>query len=334
MRTLARVLLSPGDEQSIQDGISKTVKALKPSTLKTAFMFRTKAFENISHTIVTSVCLEQPKPGEEEYLADDLPEVTFAGPVVWEAMVRAYKAVVYAELTHVLSIFAIIPQARGFGGWLWRQWVHAQMIKGGDFTLPQMYSRQTEHTNQDEGPPTLMTISIPPLTPLYYNDKEEVSYNTSKYFIPNKKSNAAFDSFLFHQAHVIGLQITIEPTHSLNEDLPKNLSRYIRDLTNNAAKTWLVAVIPKGQSFTYTPQPSDRDLKQFCFFKMELDLPDGVLLSLTWPCAMINVGGFIGIPPEIFDEDEMTKRLEDMTIYPEDGMTKQPQDSEMPLTEN
>ena len=316
MRTLARVLLGPTHEQGIQHKITRAVEVLSPSTLKAVFFFQSKASEYIPDTIATSICPEHPKPGDERYLVDDLPEVTFAGPIVWEALVRAHKAVAYVELTHLLSIFAIIPQARGLGGWLWRHWVHAQMIKGGDFTLRRIHFQQstkgTRQTEDTEEPPPVLTISTPPRTPPHFIDKEQFSSN---YFILHEKNGSAFDS-LFHQAQGIGLHITIGPTHSLDMDSLKNLRTRLRDPNNGAAEPWLVAVIPKGQSFRYIHRPSDRNLKQFRFYKMELDLPDGELLPHTCPYAMINNGGFIGIPPEVFQNDEMTKRLEaEITIY-------------------
>ena len=128
--------------------------------------------------------------------------------------------------------------------------------------------------------------------------------------------------------------MTIKPTHSLNEDGLNNLHKRLQYLNNRAAKPRLVAVVPKGQSVKYTPQPSNCDLRQFRFFKMELNLPDGVFISITWQYAVINIGGFIGILPGAFLEDEMTKRVEDLVVYPEDEMTKQPEDSAISLDEN
>jgi len=107
------------------------------------------------------------------------------------------------------------------------------MIKGGNFTLRRIYfqedtkeARQTEHT---EEPQPVLTISTPPLTPLHFNDKEQFS---SKYFIPTKKNSSAFDSFLFHQAQGIGLQITIGPTHSPDNDSLRNLPPRLHDPNN------------------------------------------------------------------------------------------------------
>lgn len=147
----------------------------------------------------------------------------------------------------------------------------ADLLPGGD--------GDTEHMDQVDEPPAITTISIPRLTPRYFNEKEQFPHTTSEYFIPNKKTNAAFDS-LFFQARGIGIQITIRPTHSLDEDGSENRWRRLRDPHDSAAKPWFVAVIPKGQGFSYSPQPSQLDLKRFFFFKIELDIPDGVFFSL------------------------------------------------------
>ncbi len=153
--------------------------------------------------------------------------------------------------------------------------------------------------------PTTMQISIPPLTSLFFNDDEDTSPDTSTYFLPTKTNNAAFDAFLFHHDQGIGLQILIVTTHSLNGDVLTNLRKHNRGPNNKEAKPWFIAVTPKGQRFRYTSPPSNRDLKRFHFFRMELALPDGVFISLTWPYAMINNGGFIGAVHDIlrcFDE--------------------------------
>ena len=163
-----------------------------------------------------------------------------------------------------------MPQSRGFSGWIWEHWVHARMIKGGVFTLHRTYfPSNTEHINQVDEPPAITTISIPSLTPRYFNEKEQFPRSTSEYVIPNKKTNAAFDS-LFLQTRGIGIQITIEPTHSLNEGGFKNPWTCLHDPHNSATKPWFVTVFPKGQSFSYSPRPSQLDLKWFFLFTIEL----------------------------------------------------------------
>lgn len=284
MRTLKRAIGSPVDEKTIRQKITTAVETLLPPELRALFTFQPPgSLEYISQTITTTLCLKHPEPAEPEYIADDFPRVVFAGPVVWDALVRTHGAAVYAKLTRLLSIFSSIPQSRGFGGWVWEHWVHAQMIKGGVFTLQRIYFQEetgnTEHMDQVDEPPAITTISIPRLTPRYFNEKEQFPHTTSEYFIPNKKTNAAFDS-LFFQARGIGIQITIRPTHSLDEDGSENRWRRLRDPHDSAAKPWFVAVIPKGQGFSYSPQPSQLDLKRFFFFKIELDIPDGVFFSL------------------------------------------------------
>ena len=122
MRTLVRVLLGPTHEQAIQLKITKAVETIVPSRLKAVFSFQPGSFEDLTHTLATTIILKHPHSSEKGYLADDVPDVTFTGPIVWSALVRAHKVSVYAELTHLLSIFSAIPQARGFGGWLFEQY--------------------------------------------------------------------------------------------------------------------------------------------------------------------------------------------------------------------
>lgn len=142
MRTLARALLGPTHERKIKEKITHAVNALSPSTLRKVFSFRTGSLEDVPHAIATIICLERPQPEEEEYLADDLPKVTFTGPIVWEALRSAHKEMVYEKLTELLAIFAAIPQSRGFGGLLWEHFVHAQLTNGVDFTISRIYSQE------------------------------------------------------------------------------------------------------------------------------------------------------------------------------------------------
>ena len=83
--------------------------------MKAVFSFQPGSFEDLTHGLATTIILKHPHSSEKGYLADDVPDVTF---IVWSALARAHKVPVYAELTHLLSIFSAIPQARGFGGWL------------------------------------------------------------------------------------------------------------------------------------------------------------------------------------------------------------------------
>lgn len=60
--------------------------------------------EEISHTIVKTVCLKLSQPGSRKGTLSMIclkEHVTFAGPVVWKAFVRIkHKAMAYVELTH------------------------------------------------------------------------------------------------------------------------------------------------------------------------------------------------------------------------------------------
>lgn len=265
-----------------------TAKALSPSALREIIALQTETFNEISHTMLKSVCLKQPQVDDKGYDVNDLLEVTVAGPVVWRALVAAHKAVAYVELVHMLEIFAKIPQARGSGGWLWEHWIHAKMMEGGEFTLQQIYchlpmkeTRQTVLVDQKEAISTTVQISIPPLTPLFFNDDQDTSRDTSTYFLPTKTTHAGFDAFLFHHDQGIGFQITIASTHSLNDDGLKSLRKRLLCPDNKEGTPWFVAIIPKGQHFQYMPAPGTNDLQQFHFYKLEIALPDGMLISLT-----------------------------------------------------
>lgn len=168
MWTLVRLLKGHTHEETIKLEITKAVNRLTSPTLNAVFTFQPESFEDLA----TTICLRHPEPHEDGYLTNDVPEVTFSGPIVWNALFRAHKASLYAELTHLLSIFSLIPQSHGYGGWLWEQWVHTEMVKGGTFTLSRMYSqgptrptRQMSNVDEVEEPSSPFTISIEPPEP-------------------------------------------------------------------------------------------------------------------------------------------------------------------------
>ena len=92
MRTLAEVLSSGKD--GVDKKISKTAELVDATRLKSMVTSNMKAVEDISHSLVTTMCLQQPNRGEPSYRTSDVTDDIIAGPIAWRALVVAHgKAV-------------------------------------------------------------------------------------------------------------------------------------------------------------------------------------------------------------------------------------------------
>ena len=291
MRTLI-VVLSEGPE-IVANNIWMTAKQLDTSKLKSIITNNVNDVGDASHSIVTTVCLDQPQPEAGiRYRSRDTPEQAIAGHIAMEALLGSHGKAVYVDHIHLLETFSKIPGARTSAGWVWEHWAHAQICKGGNFTLDpitfQEPTRASERSNPtDQQTPISDTtqpiqISIPPLNIHRFDAKDQTSTTCGdEYFIPTNKNNATFDAFFHHQSDSIGqscgigLQMTLSDTHSLNAKGLKALHDRLQART--CTRHMYVVVIRKGRGFkNFKPTPSSSQHQQFRFFTMELDLPVGM----------------------------------------------------------
>jgi len=270
MRTLALVLSN--GPKSVDKMIWDMANKFTPAQLRSTIASNLDAVGDPSHTIATTVCLEQPP---SDYLGSDTPNQMIASSVVMNALLRAHGRATYTELIHLLAMFSSIPEARASAGWVWEHWANAQISKGGDFILNPITFDQP----MAQSGPT--TISVPPLTIRFFNAKEPPSdtRDSHYFFIPASKNNATFDAFLHHKVNGIGLQMTLSDAHSLKTDGLKKL--YDRLQAYQQAQHMYVVVIPKGHTFkNFNPTPTPSQQKRFRFFTLELELPGGMCLFL------------------------------------------------------
>jgi len=233
------------------------------------------------HSIVTTVCIDQPKYGASAYLFSDTPAQTIAGRVAWGELLRTHGKAVYVELTHLFDTFSRVPQARGSAGWIWEQYVDKRITEGGTFTVRPIPPNPANPALPDQAPTEEETFTILPLTLHLFDDKVQLSATSdrSQYFIPNRNNNPTFDSFLYSETVGIGLQMTLSNTHSLKPKGLNKLYKRLRYQNQGNNKPWFVVVIRKGHTCTLNPSPTGRQLAQFRFFTMELELPPSVYHS-------------------------------------------------------
>lgn len=72
-----------------------------------------------SHTLVMTLCLEPPAPGNERYLQTDKVHRTLTGAVVYKALLRHHGLEYYDQVSRMASIFGKVGPATSAGGWLW-----------------------------------------------------------------------------------------------------------------------------------------------------------------------------------------------------------------------
>ena len=258
-------------------------KQLDASKLKSLITSNVDAVGDASHSIITTFCVKQPQPNDENaYLSSDNPSQNLAGPVVMNALLRAHGKAAYEELIYFPDTFSKIPETRASAGWLWEHWANAQISDGGDFTLKPIAFEQPTSISDMTQP---IQISIPSLKICCFGANEPTPATCGIYFIPINKNNATFDAFFHYQpgdpeqSCGIGLQMTLSDTHSLKAKGLKSL--YDRLQARQDTQHMYVVVIREGHNFkNFKPTPSRTQQKRFRFFTMELALPTGMYLFL------------------------------------------------------
>jgi len=295
MRTLTLVLDSK-TRKSVDHMISRTADHLETSKLRSIITGHVNVVGDASHSIVTTVCLQQPQPDDPEYYASDTPKETLVSPIVMRALLCAHGIAAYEHLIHFLDTFSKIPQARASTGWVWEHWANAQICKGGTFRLePITFKQPARSTNREKiSTPISDTtqpifISISPRTIHCFDDKESPSTTVGNdYFIPARQNNAIFDAFFHSEDYGIGLQMTLSDTHSLKAGGLKKLHDRLQ--ARKITQHMYVVVIRRGHKFkNFKPNPTPKQRDQFQFFTMELEVPVGMCLFLPSTCATADI---------------------------------------------
>jgi len=261
MRSILQVLRS--GRQAVDNRIEAKLASLDLAAVKR--MLEADIDAQTSHTLITSLCIQQPDPSDSSYTESDPVSRTFAGAVVYRALLRRYGAEFHRTIRFTASLYGRIGGAASARGGMWEMWCHEEIPKLRRLDLIRMVHRKGKLVQGED----TRSISIGSLTHQIYTIKDTLKFtvDSTKYYVPNEKNNATFDAFCRSKEEGIGLQMTLATTHSV---APSGLNILNKRLSANVkTKDYcFVFVIPKGQKFECV---APRSQSVFTFYTLELD---------------------------------------------------------------
>ena len=263
MRTLYEVLVNnKGD--NIREDLRKKVERYTLSEIHSMLITGHEASDHTSHSIIMTMCQNQPQPGEPAYTRSDKVTHVLSGPVVREALFAVHAEKLYSEMTRMISLFQRIPESAPMAGWLWEVYCHGRIYKGGSYTLVQMTG---EGDNLIPSQSEIEPINIGRLTPqmLKIGDSSDFTCQTGKFYIPWAKNNRTFDSFFLLERKLIAIQITLSPSHSLKH---AGLTKLKKLRPDPSYELYYVFVVPTCKKFKCKVPVSVQD--RFHFFLLEM----------------------------------------------------------------
>ena len=266
MRTLINVL---EDQPAVDNRMDTKLSSLGLDAIAKMLVEDTTGSdqESKSDTLITTLCIGQPGPGDEGYFKSDKVCRTLAGAVVYKKLIALYGRNHYKEVRNMASVFRRIGPAASAGGWLWEGWCHDYIPSQTYLDLIPMADDGKNLVLSNQQPEE---IKMGGLTHQSYTRKDTVdcTSDAGKYYIPNEPNNATFDAFFRCEEEQtgIGLQMTIGTGHSLSDSGLRDLEKRLE----KAKKRYFVFVIPKGQQFKLK-QPARKWQSVFRFFTLALD---------------------------------------------------------------
>jgi hypothetical protein len=262
MRSLVDVLSS--HPELVDARITSKVDALNLTDLQK--MLNADLDSGGTHTLIMSLCPQQPSADDTQYLKSDTVFRTFAGTVVFKALVHRHGPEFFKHVRLTAAPFGRIPQAASTGGSSWEAWCHQEIPKLSHLNLFKMVPKDTKLVRCEDTPKK--RISIGPLIHQVYTSKDAINFtiDPTKYYIPSTSNNQTFDAFCRSKKTGIGLHMTIGTVHSLGVPGLQDLNRRLSGVT----RRYFVFVIPKGQKVE-CPAPPPEWQSKFTFFILELD---------------------------------------------------------------
>jgi len=267
LRSLRKVL---GGGRAVIDGrIESTVSDLDLMTLQRMLEVDIDCISDClkCHTLITSLCTQQPGPTTRKYLDSDIVSRTLAGSVVYKALLRRHGAEFHRQIRFKPSLYGKVGGAASAGGGLWEMWCHQEIPKLRHLNLIRMVVKEGKLVRSDH----TERISIGSLTHQIYTsqDSRKSTVDPMKYYVPYEDKDASFDAFCRSEGNGIGLQMTLATTHPV---APSGLGVLKKRLSANANTSdyYFVFVIPKGQEFD-CEAPERKSAFTFCI----LELDDG-----------------------------------------------------------
>ena len=213
MRTLYEVLVRKEDDTIMED-LSERLRKYGLGQLHGMLVSGDQLSSHTSHSIVTTICEDQPQPEQDEYTRNDRGTHVIAGPAVWDALFEVHSHSVYRESKKWFNLFKRIPETSSLAGWQWEVYCHGRIHRGGSYTLVQM---EPDGENLVPSEHEIQTIDIEPLIPqtVKIANSSDFTCEPGVYYIPSAKDNPTFDSFFLSEKKLIVIQITVSTSHSL-----------------------------------------------------------------------------------------------------------------------
>jgi hypothetical protein len=112
MRSLTTALQN--DNTEVNSDIDAIIGTLDLTAIENMLLVNTPGAPEASrsHTLITTLCIEQPAPTDEKYFQSDILCHTPAGAIVYKALLRHYGQQYYQQVKQMASIFARVSPVR------------------------------------------------------------------------------------------------------------------------------------------------------------------------------------------------------------------------------
>jgi len=212
MRTLYEVLVRD-QEAAIVEHLRKKIKNYSFSDIHKMLVSGHAVSDRTSHSIVTTMCKNQPQPGESAYTRSDEVTHNVSAPAVWDALRAEHAVAHYSQITKNITVYQRVPDAASAAGRMWETHCHSRIYMGGSYTLIRMIAKGGNLVpSRNEKEP----IKIERMNPneLKIVNPSHLTFNPDEYYIPEAKNNQTFDSFFFLGQKQIAIQITLSPSRT------------------------------------------------------------------------------------------------------------------------
>jgi len=263
--------------KSAENQIQLMVKGLSFTEFRRLLTNENTDTKQASHTLIVTLCNQQPQPSDVGYNRQDTMFSIPASPAVWRALLDQHGREIYLEMRHTFDIFSRIPPTGPAAGWLWEAWGHQYLSRGGEFAFFPMvengnYLVRTENEN------SIMKLTFARTTPTVFSSKSlnSTTLDPANYFIPSASNNPTFDSFFRLDEKGFGVQLTIGKEH----DLDKKGLRMLYSRLEDSKERYFVFVIPPGRQLR-CEKPSTLYMGRFKYFVLELPISDGEYIFIS-----------------------------------------------------
>ena len=255
------------EEENVKHRINQKVSNIDIETLRKMLSMNTEIANHTSHSLLQTLCHNQPDDRHEAYQQNDDMENSVSCPVVLAYLHKRFREALFSEQEYLSRLFRPIPETATIAGYSWEPHGHTQFCRGGDFTLIQMTKGAGRQKNRLIQANESKTISIESMT-LTVLDKSAVC-QPGEYYISPSKNEPTFDACFLLNNELIALQFTISIKHTTKDNgFPTLISMRPTTCTEQS----LVYVVPKGRAERFTcDAPSDRWLNTFNFYVLALD---------------------------------------------------------------